>query len=150
MANTLYRNDTCYGAGVISLFDIIYYELTELGNQDIIDYCLCHYNLSESTKDILRRIEGMVCCYFENNTAEWPAYEVLFIKNGITLLLEEISLEAGFCVKYGIWLADKETIIECYDGNDDNISEYEVSSVLLSDLVDGKLFGYENPPQPIF
>lgn len=148
---TMFRNDTCYGAGVVDLFDIIYYEVTELGNTDIIDYCLSHYNLSDSTKSKLLAIEDAVDGYNLANDDENPAYdEFLLVKDGITSLLEEMSVMAGKCLKYGLWLADKDKVIELYDGNDSNISEYEVSDVILSELIDdGTLFGYEFPPNPI-
>ena len=147
---TMFRNDTCYGAGVIDLFDIIYYEVTELGNTDILDYCLEHYNLSDSTRVKLLNIEDIIGgCNIENNS-ENPAYdEFLLAKDGITSLLEEVSEMAGKCVKYGLWLADKDKVIELYDGNESNISEYEVSDVVLSELIDGTLFGYEFPPKHI-
>lgn len=47
-------------------------------------------------------------------------------------------------------MADRETVIELYDGTEDNISEYETSEAVISDLGgDGVLFGYEEMPEEI-
>lgn len=66
------------------------------------------------------------------------------------LIIAEVSKQTKIDVKYGLWLADRETVIELYDGTEDNISEYETSEAVISDLGgDGVLFGYEEMPEEI-
>ena len=51
----LYRNDDYSNSGVQKLVDIIFYEVFELGNTDILEYCNDHYQLTDDLTDMIDR-----------------------------------------------------------------------------------------------
>lgn len=47
-------------------------------------------------------------------------------------------------------LASREDVLDLYEADPDDIDEYEVSDVILSDIGhDGRLYGYTNDPEPV-
>lgn len=68
----------------------------------------------------------------------------------VDMLIDEISKYMHKKIKYGLWLADRQNVIDFYDGDDNNINAYEKSDVILSDIGhNGVLFGYDKKPTPI-
>ena len=133
---TMYRNDK-YGTGVTDVIDIMTHEIGDLKNTDIIEWCLGHYGVSENLSAILNDIIENIDDYDEND---------FVLKRACASLIDEISRRKGKRIRYGIWLADRETVMELYDG-EGGIDEYYTSDVVLSDLGgDGVLFGYPDPP----
>lgn len=135
--NVLYRCNTSLDSER-NIYKVLDFEINELGNNDILEYCLDNYNLSEELKE---RIND----FFDNREDD-----VLTDNTLIKDLINEISKLTGKKLKYCIWLASKEAVEELYDGKEEGnkIEEYDISDgVILSDLdFDGKLFAFENNP----
>ena len=145
MEKILYRNDSCYGSGVRDVFDVIHHEYHALGNTDIFEYCLNHYNLSEGLKKNLRQDIG----WFENEFQKYGEYPCS-LNDDIENLIRELSALTGKEIRYALWLASETTVHELYYGDDGNILAYETSDVVLSFLEeDGALFGYPELPKPL-
>ena len=65
-------------------------------------------------------------------------------------IVKEICEETDKHLRYGLWLAPKKSVIDFYDGTEENINAYPISDVILSDLGDdGKLFAYEYFPYSV-
>lgn len=142
----MYRNEEAFGSGVLKTKDVIVYEICELCNTDIIDYCLDTYGdfLSEDLKTkIVQLLDSM------ENEEEFDEDD---IEELVEELIDELSEHFERNINYVIWLASKKAVIELYsDGNEDaEISAYKTSDIILSDLgYDGMLFGYDKKPRPI-
>lgn len=146
--NIMYRSESFSGSGVYEVKKVIEFEICILGNTDILDYCLEHYNLTpmlkESLSELMNFIEkdNVIIEDLDDPTKIDYTYYL------IDRLVDEISMLVGHSIKYAIWLADLDTVREIYSDSDDDIEAYEISDVVLSDLgEDGKLFGYETFPQ---
>lgn len=142
----LYRNETAFGSGVVKAKDIIMFEIIELCNTDILDYCMEQYEdvLSE---DLYERLNTLSYDMSDGAEIDEDAIEEL-----VDDLLEELSEHFEVEIKYAMWLASKEAVIELYsDGNEDAVlTAYETSEIILSDLgYDGKLFGYSKRPKAV-
>lgn len=133
---TGYRNETAYGSGITNLFDIIVFEISELGNYDIIDYVLANYSsISSNAREFLNDID--------TNSDEDT------IEEAAEIIINELSDLTGTPLTVGLWLCkDVETVKELY--GDDDIRAYPVSQVILSDLgSDGILYAYDTMPNEI-
>lgn len=140
----LYRDENAFGSGVMKAKDVIMYEITELCNTDILDYCVDKYELSEELDDEIRQLISDM-----ENEEEFDEDDVESI---IDDLLSELEVIFDKKIKYVIWLATKEAVIDLYsNGNEDaELTAYETSEIILSDLgYDGLLFGYEKKPKPV-
>ena len=127
----------------INIKDVIFDEIYNLNNSDILEYCVNNYNLSNMLKnEINELIDNIFDC------VELPE---IYIKDIIYKLINELNNITGKNLKYAMWLTSKKVAIEYYnDGSTDNIYKYSVSNVILSDLEDdGLLYAYENIPEPI-
>ena len=139
--NTLFRNDDYYGAHITDALEVLRYEIKELFNTDILDYCRTTYALSaDLKKSISDDIRALGC------VGEWPET----IDRDIKTLLDELSKLYGQKISHVLWLAGCRAVKEFYRGTDENIKEYETSKIILSDLGDdGILFGYPEKPRQI-
>ena len=140
----LYRDENAFGSGVMKAKDVIMYEITELCNTDILDYCVDTYELSEELDDEIRQLISDM-----ENEEEFDEDDVESI---IDDLLSELEVIFDKKIKYVIWLATKEAVIDLYSNGDENaeLTAYETSEIILSDLgYDGLLFAYEKKPKPV-
>lgn len=155
MRDVRYRTETFSGTGERDAVEVMAFETFELGNTDIL-YHLEQGLLHDSG-------ELGVCCldFIEhlNNQgliqdSEWVEFG---FENGIAFykeVLAEIQRMTGFEIKYALWLADKDVVIDKgYDGygldmdSEDDFDCYEVGPVVLSDLGSaGVLYGYTEMP----
>lgn len=139
MKKTEFRSDYVYGEGIREPAAVIAYEFFELQNTDIPRYILEHYQVSpkcqETWQALINEMEELGACE-DIGTAEQEKYAAELID--------------GLNINYVLWLASKDNVIDLYGADEDDIDEYEVSDVILSDLgPDGRLYGYVNDPQPI-
>ena len=115
---------------------VMMFEIEELENEDIFDYVLDNYKLSDELKESIKT-------YMDSSEGDLES----ILKN----MLSEIKTQTGKDIKYALWLAEKETVIDMYDGVENGIDVYETKDgVILSDLgYDGVLFGFEKLPEPV-
>lgn len=159
----LYRTEEAYGSQVRNLEAVIEYEVFELGNTDIFDYILNHYDLDQKGVRIafMHTIKTMQEICETGDADDSAALNRVIEKNGdkmkksfIESVIEMLHYLTNKKLVYALWLTDKENVIKFYGGIDDkdasNIDMYRTSDVILSDLgPEGMLFGYENYPEPI-
>jgi len=115
---------------------VMMFEIEELENEDIFDYVLDNYKLSDELKESIET-------YMDSSEGN--------LENILKNMLSEIKTQTGKDIKYALWLAEKETVIDMYDGKENGIDVYETKDgVILSDLgYDGVLFGFEKLPEPV-
>lgn len=143
MKKILYRHNQSLGATPTDALSVLTFETRELGNTDVLEYCLEHYNFPSTSgsliEGLIRHINGD-----EGITVSEDGYPFI-----LDIMLDHIRKETGVNVKHVLWLASKQSVIDNYEGTEDNIEAYETSPVILSDLgEDGILFGYAEAPKP--
>lgn len=132
-----YRNETTYGNNIYDVLDVMLNEIYELGNIDILDYTLDIYMSNSNYYELITEMINDITAF--NQT------EIFSVCKEI---ISEINKQLNKDIKYCLWLADKEAVEELY-GND-YIMGYYCSDIILSDLgYEGKLYAYENKPEPI-
>lgn len=140
MDKVLYRNNNAFGDNVRKPLDVMVYEIFELGNTDIIEYCTEHYSLSN---DLRNDIDDII-----DNIDDIDEEDVISV---IKMLLSELNELYGRPIKEVIWLASLDAVNDLYDGTDDNadIEAYCVEdAIILSNLgYDGLLFGFFERPK---
>lgn len=137
-SNVMYRNDNYNNSGIIDIKDIICFETGELHNIDIFEYCIDNYELSDKLIDMINNIIENIDDYEKDDD------ELCLC---VDMLIDEISKCMHKKIKYGLWLADRQNVIDFYNGDDNNINAYIKSDVILSDIgPDGILFGYDKKP----
>lgn len=155
--NTLWRNEE-YSDGVRNAVKVITFEMYELGNIDIPDTVYSRYiqpneaslvsNFSTPINQIkvLIEDEDRDTSLDDQYTMETkPEFEAL-AKDIISI----VQAVTGYSIKYVLWLATKESVKKYYKGDCFNMSEYETSPIILSDLGnEGFLFGYEKNPKEL-
>lgn len=150
--NIRYRTETCYGSGERDAVSVMVYETYELGNTDILNNLENHLlkNNTVLRNQCIDLLEEMINNGFVENYGE-KEWREFYQK-----VLEAIQKETGIHVKYVLWLADKETVMDSSEGygsyveSEEDIDAYEIGPVVLSELgYDGTLYGYEEYPEPI-
>lgn len=129
------------GSGVRDTVSVITHEICQLGNTDVLDYCLEHYDLSRMHfDDTVRALRDDV------DAGEYvDEYDVRPV---VTDLLKHIESNTGYDIRYALWLAGMDTVMSYYNGKEGRVDAYECGPVVLSDLGwDGVLFGYTNLPK---
>ncbi len=136
---TLFRTENYSGSGQRDLEKIIAFEMEELGNTDIPEYILTHYNLPDNIKKDLK------LTLKSKDNGEYPfVSDRKSFKKLIHDTLDTIAEQIGFQPRLGLWLANKDAVQTLYGGTEEDIQEYPTSPCILSDLgEDGILFGYE-------
>ena len=142
---TMFRTEVCYGEGYRNPIGVMCHETFEYLNTDIldtlIDGLLKDHPIRSKLQEMLEYIEDGN----EDEIEEDDERAIAFY----TEVLDAIFEVTGKRITYCLWLASKEAVIEYYgDGNldEDDIDEYPISDVILSDLgEEGILFGYEKP-----
>ena len=139
----LYRTENYSGAGVRDLSEIISYEMTELRNRDIPEYILENYDLPKELKKELKRMLAL--------DEEYPfTFDRDEFETTMNKVVEEIGRQKGLHLRYGLWLAEVETVLLRYNGTVADTFAHGTSPVVLSNLgPDGVLFAYEELPTGI-
>ena len=140
-----YRTEAAYGSGVRNIINVMSYEIYELLNMDILEYVLEHYSLGN---DIESKINSVLHYYCSHEHLDgFSEHDIVELCNHI---IKRINSEKNKDLKYALWLADKDAVKKYYNGEDENIDEYDTSDVVLSDLgCDGILYAYENIPKKL-
>ena len=137
--------------------DVISFEINELKNTDTITYIYKHY--ANNKEKILKAIPQKEQTAYKNAFRLMKkAYEGINIletkefntERFVKTMLSIVEIATGVKVKYALWLASKNAVLDLYSHGNTNINEYEVGDVILSDLgYDGTLYGYANIPTKI-
>lgn len=124
---------------------VMTFECHELGNIDILKYLREHYLYGD-----LKRLVSRIISQSENPT------EIITEESFTTvfeLALDQIKGRTGKDIKYCVWLADRDIVENyyCSDLIEYIIYGYDIEgSVILSDLgIEGKLYGFEELPDPV-
>ena len=119
------------------------FEIFELNNSDIL------YTLLDNYKSIFNNslIETMHKVIDEGeDIIQDEKKQTKFCNETV----ESINKATGKNYRYALWLADKKTVKDYYEGDIGRIDAYYTSDMILSDLCEeGILFAYEDFPQPI-
>ena len=141
---TEFRSDSLFGAYIREPVKVIQYETFELGNADIGEYILQHYNIPQETKETW---EWIINQLVENECVELSTGEK---EEAAQMLVDAVQKDTQKKIFSVIWLAQKELLLDLYRADESDIDEYEVSDVILSDLgPDGRLYAYDYDPQPV-
>lgn len=145
-----YRSEVPFGEGYRNAAEVICYEIFELGNTDILDTLLEKTDYINDIK--LRNLMAQIADELEENgfVDDMPEDEKLSFAQTI---VDEISTFTNKDIKYVLWLADKDVVMNYYGRGElleEDIDAYEESDVILSDCgYDGCLYGYEEMPVPV-
>lgn len=124
-----YRSENTYGSGVRDLREIIMYEVLELGNSDIVDYCSEIYGIENILNEEVFDTE-------EEELERW---------------IDNLYTKLNCKKAYGLWLTSIAGVQEVYDECAlEEIDQYIIpaESAVLSDLgEDGVLFFYRQRPE---
>jgi hypothetical protein len=130
-----YRNETCYGSGVRTLSEVIYFEIEELGNIDIITTMATLYNP-----------ELMEYLYEEDGDSYVYPDELINVQEEILKILESKmnTTRDNLCA---IWLTTEEAVetLYCNQCAETDIRKIKIlnSWLPISDIgYDGILFVY--------
>lgn len=132
----LYRNPT--GMEQHTPVEVIAFEIGNLQNIDILDYCLAHYGQymdKESRETIEKAITDM-----ENDCMDEDKAKV--VAESLVKALENVW---GITIHHVTWLAEYDVVAELYSqfGSTPDILAVPTTDYILSDLgYDGILFAY--------
>ena len=146
MNKVLYRNDSAFGDHVYDAEAVIAFEIQKLGNSDSIRYILDHYALSS---DLVEKWNGYLHDLEENFSIPMETKEFY---EEIRELLDAVADSIGKApIQKVLWLAEKDSVIQYYSGNEDNMTAYSTKGgLILSDLgSEGVLIGYPSMPKPL-
>lgn len=137
--------------------DVISFEINELKNTDTITYIYKHYanNKEKILKAIPKKEQTAYKNAFRLMKKTYEGINIMETKEFNTerfvkTMLSIVEISTGVKVKYVLWLASKNAVLNLYSHGNTNINEYEVGDVILSDLgYDGTLYGYANIPTKI-
>ena len=135
--NVLYRYDYS-GNNITSPVEVIAFEMGELGNIDIPDYCPDNYGNRMNPK-ARNEIEKAIALIEDGDMDERMAEQIA------KTIVSEMERIWPIRINRVVWLADYDTIVDMYcDGDTENIKAVETSGYILSDLGgEGILFAYE-------
>ncbi len=146
-----YRTETFSGSGVRNLEEILRFEISSLGNLDVLDYLKENYgilsdfaieeeeliNLKSIAKDE-NDLKQLIMSEEQQMVMEDPHYYIDQVMGFVCEILGKTNIT-------GIWLTTRKNVITVYNGCPDDIDEYTLPKkyVVLSDLgADGALFAY--------
>lgn len=123
--------------------DVISFEIGEMKNTDILEYCRDHY-------DLPRILKQNINDFIEKELDETPAEDEV-LRYMIKEILGCVEDDTGTVINYVLWLADKDSVIENYEGDEKEIFAYDTTEgVVLSDLgYNGMLWGFTEEPEPV-
>ncbi len=144
MEQIMYRSEDSLGSGVRDIIDVMTYEIYELRNPDILDYVFEHYEFSTGlSNDISAYLYALSDDVYYHMSKQ-------NVQNLCTKIVDEINKKTKHNLKFALWLADRDVVADMYADDELNIDAYYTSDVILSDLgYDGKLFAYDEEPEPI-
>lgn len=118
--------------------DVIAFEMGELGNIDIPDYCVKHYG-DKMNPVVLEKLQNAIEV-IENGDADKS-----YARDIAETLVSEMEKIWHIRIVRVVWLADYDTVVDLYcDGDEEDIKAVETSDYILSDLSgDGILFAYD-------
>jgi len=130
--------------------DVIKNEILDYGNTDILEtvnnlYC-------KGSNEFLIDIAAAVKNGDYNDSGVIMNDTVISAKDIARYILKVIKAATGKDVRYFLWLASLEAVKKLYArSKNPDIKEFDISdAVIVSDLeYDGKLYGYEEKPEPI-
>ena len=161
---TMWRNEACYNDvlnGEIGIRDaarVICFEMFELGNTDIPD--TVYYKYIQPNLEVLypiyhesiNQIRVLIDVEDRDKAKDWM-YSLEGHRDFMLLalaIIDMVNKVTKASVRYVLWLAEKERVVQYYNGEEKNMQEYATSPIILSDLgAEGILFGYETMPAPI-
>ena len=151
-----YRTEQLYGEGYRDAAAIMAHEVFELTNTDILD------TLSETLfKDTALGAELKLLSDVVSGEEDDDFLDEAFENEEVGIeyfnkILDEIKKVTGKEIRYALWLCDSiEDIKNEYECDEIDVKltlfdAYETSDIILSDIgTEGKLFGYEEMPQPV-
>ena len=147
-----YRTESFSGLMERDAAEVMAFETFEMCNADILETLR---NGVLKGNPICDQFQRMIDCLDGTSEEDFlMGYNegIEFFQN----IINEIRKVTGHDIKYVLWLADKETVMDSSEGygsyveSDEDIDAYEVGPVVLSELgYDGSLYGYEEYPEPI-
>ena len=141
----LYRNndDSDFGRRALPLEQILAFEIFSLDNGSMLDGIEERWapRFSEEGRGALQALRAL-----QDRDGSWE--EAL---SPFKVLVGEIGRIEGRELRYGLWLADRETVEDhydgVYDGDERNMTAVPASDVCICDLGgDGMLFAYDVDP----
>jgi hypothetical protein len=134
MSELGYRDNDIFGDNITDIAAVCVYETCELGNTDIIDYCIANYDLSG---ELVNKLENSI-----SNKNEYTFNDELAKE-----MLNEIGTKFGKNLVKCLWLCDSsQDVVDTYldeDADASNICVYRKSNIKLNDLgTDGSLYAY--------
>lgn len=119
------------------------FEMAELRNDDIPEYVLSHFTLSDSVREELTDTLKL------RDNGEYPfLVDRSYLEDLIDDMLTDIRNETGKDIRYGLWLADEDGVKRYLCGG--TVDRYPLSEVILSDLgPDGRLYAFNSLPVPL-
>lgn len=150
---TAYRCDAFNGrpfSDRLTPVDVIKNEILDYGNIDILEtvnnlYCNGSNEFLTSIIDVVKNGDYNDSGVIMNDTA-------ISGEDITRYILKVIKKATGKDVRYFLWLASLNAVKKLYARSENpDIKEFDVSdAVIISDLgYDGKLYGYEEKPEPI-
>lgn len=136
--NVMYRYNYS-GNNITDPVEVIAFEMGELGNTDIPDYCLENYG-GKMRPNVYNEIANAIELIEDGDMDEDMAEHIA------KRIVSEMERIWHIRIKRVVWLADYDTVVDMYcdNGDTDNIESVETSDYILSDLEgEGILFAYD-------
>ena len=161
---TMWRNESCYNYvsnGEIGERDaarVMCFEMFELGNTDI-PYTVYHNYIQPNLEALypiyhesINQIRVLIESTDRDQSTDWK-HTIETHRDFMLLalaIIDMVNKVTKASVRYVLWLAEKERVVQYYKGEEKNMQEYATAPIILSDLgAEGILFGYETMPAPI-
>lgn len=144
----LYRNENYGGEHKYSPSKVLYHEIFELGNDDIVNTIINHYASKEQADELRNELKHLRDLS-DNGKEPENCGGIEFVNR----LLEIVESKTGKHITAVLWLASEESVRKNYEADepDAEVKAYYTSNIILSNIgEDGCLFGYEQTPQPLY
>ena len=151
-----YRNPNYGGAQIINLEEILWHEIGDMGNSDVLDFMIEHCGLEV---DYLAKPEDSFTPEELDNLPKTEIESVLREETGhiffenyasyVEKILDNLESKLGTRKLYGLWLTTREGVKRYCGKGSAFIDEYQITDKTLpiSDLRgDGTLFVYTQGP----
>ena len=136
--NVMYRYNYS-GNNITDPVKVIAFEMGELGNIDIPDYCLDNYG-DKMRLEMREKIENAIELIQNGDMDEDVAEQTA------KAIVSEMERIWNIRIKRVMWLADYDTVVDLYcdEGDTENIESFKTSNYIIVDLgCDGILFAYD-------
>lgn len=152
-----YRNESYSGSGVRDLEEVLYHEISALGNTDIMIYMNEKYDTKFYMEVFLTEEDTTGLSPQEIRSLIIEEQSLMVVENGAYYpdkVLEYLKQKMNSERLYGIWLTSEDAAATRYGSSGDNeIDVYQIDDDFfpISDLgVDGTLFVTNKPPREYF